>query len=176
VYARGPLAFRRDRRKLAWLCATGTVTFLFADIEGNGLCVCRHRPRARLLGRAALTPEHSARPTCRGMREVRRVRHPAATAHSRQNGPVEWAGLRFAEPAWLLGSNSADGLAAQSDTGRQKRPVPIDPRPTRWHAGREDRALVSAASPARSRISAIVFGVSLARWAPGDTVRLMSAW
>lgn len=51
MYARGPLAFRRDRRKLASLCElptgtatfrelpTGTVTFLFADIEGNGLCV-----------------------------------------------------------------------------------------------------------------------------------------
>jgi hypothetical protein len=53
---------------------TGTVTFLFADIEGNGLCVCRHRPRARLLGRAALTPEHSARPTCRDLRDLRHAR------------------------------------------------------------------------------------------------------
>ena len=37
-------------------------------------------------------------------------------------------------------------------------------------------ALVSAASPARSRISAIVLGASFASCAPGDTVRLMSAW
>jgi hypothetical protein len=56
---------------------TGTVTFLFADNERNGLCVCPHRPRARLLGRAAVTLEHSARPTCRGMRELRRGRHPS---------------------------------------------------------------------------------------------------
>jgi hypothetical protein len=59
---------------------TGTVTFLFADIEGNGLCVRRHRPRARLLGRAALTLEHSARPTCRGMRERRQEDELPATA------------------------------------------------------------------------------------------------
>ena len=58
------------------------------------------------------------------MREVRRLRHPAATAHSRQNGLVEWASPCSAEPAWLLGLDSADGLAAQSETGRQERPVP----------------------------------------------------
>ena len=50
------------------------------------------------------------------------TRAPRATAHSSQNGPVEWASPRFAEPAWLLGSNSRNGPAARSDTGREEGP------------------------------------------------------
>jgi hypothetical protein len=40
----------------------------------------------------------------------------AATGQLDQNGPLESASPRFAEPAWLRGSDSLDGPAAQSDT------------------------------------------------------------
>jgi hypothetical protein len=52
----------------------------------------------------------------------------------------------------------------------------FDPRPTRWHAAEKTGMALVSAGLRREQDLAIVLGASFASWAPGDTVRLMSAW
>ena len=87
--------------------------------------------KPRLFGAGGLSSSCCSRASaradseCRLLREVRRVRHPGATAHSRQNGPAERARPAFAHSASLLGLESRDGPTAQSNTGPQDRLVPF---------------------------------------------------
>ena len=59
------------------------LTGALEEADGSGMPVLVERSRERRQASARADPE------CRVVREVRRLRHPGAMAHSGQNGPFE---------------------------------------------------------------------------------------